>query len=184
MWFLSLTTRSWAAHTRLFRLNTSKMGRCAPLPPPIIENYDIRARDLTRDPNDVIVTLQRKSHLHVCILRRGIARPQSQFPHSSICERFIYSIHRIGPHIFLQQKSQIDPGNIYKSLTDTWHKQRFLLRFPSASRGTRDWWEHLNVASKEESVWGEVWKFILSSGVIFQKRHFSSVSQLGCAAHF
>jgi hypothetical protein len=38
-------------HTRLFRLNTSKIGRCAPLPPPITEKYDICARD----PNDVFV---------------------------------------------------------------------------------------------------------------------------------
>ncbi len=33
--------------------------------------------------------LQRKSHL--CIPRKGIARPQYQFPHSCVCERFIYS---------------------------------------------------------------------------------------------
>jgi hypothetical protein len=33
-------------------------------------------------------TLQRKSHL--CIPFLGIARPQSQFPHSCVCERFIY----------------------------------------------------------------------------------------------
>ncbi len=40
--------------------------------------------------------LQRKSHL--CVPRKGIARPQSQFPH--------------GPLIFLQQNRQ--------TLTDTW----------------------------------------------------------------
>ncbi len=34
-------------------------------------------------------TLQRKSHLG--IPKKGIARPQSQFPHSCVCERFIYS---------------------------------------------------------------------------------------------
>ncbi len=34
-------------------------------------------------------TLQQKSHL--CIPRKGIVRPQSKFPHSCICERFIYS---------------------------------------------------------------------------------------------
>jgi hypothetical protein len=28
------------------------------------------------------------------IPRKGIARPQSQFPHSSVCERFIYSRDR------------------------------------------------------------------------------------------
>ncbi len=43
-------------------------------------------------------------------------RPQSQFPHSCVCESLY--IPRISPHIFLQQKRQIDLG-IYKSLTDT-----------------------------------------------------------------
>jgi hypothetical protein len=37
-------------------------------------------------------TLQRKSHL--CIPFLGIARPQSQFPHSCVYERFIYSQNR------------------------------------------------------------------------------------------
>ncbi len=34
------------------------------------------------------IALQRKSYL--CFLFLGIARPQSQFPHSYVCERFIY----------------------------------------------------------------------------------------------
>ncbi len=34
-------------------------------------------------------TLQGKSHL--CISFLGIARPQSQFPHTFVCELFIYS---------------------------------------------------------------------------------------------
>jgi hypothetical protein len=33
--------------------------------------------------------LQRKSHL--CIPRKGIGQLQSRFPHSCVCERFIYS---------------------------------------------------------------------------------------------
>jgi hypothetical protein len=37
-------------------------------------------------------TLQRKSNL--CIPFLGIAQPQSQFPHSCVCERFIYSQDR------------------------------------------------------------------------------------------
>jgi hypothetical protein len=53
-------------------------------------------------------TLQRNSH--ACIPFLGIARPQSQFPHSCVWERFIY-IPRIGPHIFLQQNMVIDGGN-------------------------------------------------------------------------
>ncbi len=31
-----------------------------------------------------------------------------QFPHSCVCERFIYCNPRIGPHIFLQQNRQIE----------------------------------------------------------------------------
>ncbi len=59
-------------------------------------------------------TLQRNSHL--CIPFLGIAQPQYQFPHSCVCQRCIYSqnLVHIGPHIFLQQNRQPDPG----SLTD------------------------------------------------------------------
>ncbi len=52
--------------------------------------------------------LQRKSH--VCIPFLGIARPQSQFPHSCVCEQFIYSQDR--STYFLQQNRQINVGNI------------------------------------------------------------------------
>jgi hypothetical protein len=45
----------------------------------------------------IIYSLQRTSHL--CIPRRGIARPQSQFPHHVSVSDFY--IPRIGPHIFL-----------------------------------------------------------------------------------
>jgi hypothetical protein len=53
-------------------------------------------------------TLQRKSHL--CIPFLGIARPQSPFPHSCVCERFIYS--QDWYTYFLQKNWQIDRGNI------------------------------------------------------------------------
>ncbi len=52
--------------------------------------------------------LQGKSHLCIPFLR--IARPQSQFSHSCVCERFIYSQDR--SKYFLQQNRQIDRGNI------------------------------------------------------------------------
>ncbi len=57
-------------------------------------------------------TLQRKSHL--CIPRKGIARPQFQFPHSCVRERDLY-FPRIGPHIYLQQNRQTDQGNIWSA---------------------------------------------------------------------
>ena len=57
-------------------------------------------------------TLQQKSHL--CIPRKEIARPQSQFPHSCVCVTVSHLyIPRISPHIFLQQNRQTDFGNIY-----------------------------------------------------------------------
>jgi hypothetical protein len=40
----------------------------------------------------------------------GIARPQPQFPHSCVCERFIYYQDR--STYFLQQKRQTHRGNI------------------------------------------------------------------------
>ncbi len=54
-------------------------------------------------------TLQGKSHL--CIPFLGNARPQSRFPHSCVCERFIYSQDRS-----LQQNGRpilemTEPGN-------------------------------------------------------------------------
>ncbi len=52
----------------------------------------------------------------ICILKKGIAPPQSQFPHSWVCEResiHIFSCSRIG-----RPRSTI--LGIYKLLTDTW----------------------------------------------------------------
>jgi hypothetical protein len=52
------------------------------------------------------------------IPRKGIARPQSQFPHSSVCERFIYCItNTIGLPIPLEKICELILG-IQKSLTD------------------------------------------------------------------
>ncbi len=44
------------------------------------------------------------------IPRKGIAGPQSQFPHSFVCERFIYSHDRSANSA--AGKMWIDPGNI------------------------------------------------------------------------
>ncbi len=53
------------------------------------------------------------------IPRKGIVRPQSQFPHSCICERFIYSIPTIDLPILLQEICGPILA-IYKTLSDTW----------------------------------------------------------------
>ncbi len=53
----------------------------------------ITAKSVDLSYNSIVLiwisALQGKSHLCIPIL--GIVRPQSQFPHSCVCERFIYS---------------------------------------------------------------------------------------------
>ncbi len=57
------------------------------------------------------------SKLETNIPRKGIARPQSRFPHSCVCERLYIST--IALPILLQEVCGPILG-IYKSLTDTW----------------------------------------------------------------
>jgi hypothetical protein len=52
------------------------------------------------------------------IPRKGISGSQSQFPHSCVCERFIYSIPTISLPIRLEELCRPILG-LYKSLTDT-----------------------------------------------------------------
>jgi hypothetical protein len=62
----------------------------------------------------VHTTLQGKFRL--CIPRKGIARPQSQFPHSCICERFIYSHERSTFFVVLHEaiSNDIFPSGIIR----------------------------------------------------------------------
>jgi hypothetical protein len=62
---------------------------------------------ISRDIRNCDTALQRKSHL--CIPVLGTARPQSQFQHSCVCERFMYSQNR--STYILEQNRQIDCGN-------------------------------------------------------------------------
>jgi hypothetical protein len=60
------------------------------IPPPVCGT--IKDPELMR-----AITLKRRSDLY--IPKNETARPHSQFPHTCICERFIYSQERIGPPI-------------------------------------------------------------------------------------
>ncbi len=57
-----------------------------------------------------IYSIYTEQKYHLCIPFLGIAWPQPQFPHSCVCERFIYSQDR--STYFLQQNGQIDRVNI------------------------------------------------------------------------
>ncbi len=61
------------------------------------------------------ITLYRKFDL--CIPKNETARPHSQFLHSCICERFMYSPNQSA---FLPAKISRPMMGIYKSLTDIW----------------------------------------------------------------
>ncbi len=60
-------------------------------------------------------TLQR--NLNLCFPRKGIARPQSQFPHSCVCERSRYS--HVRPTYFPACRIGRPIRGIYKLLTET-----------------------------------------------------------------
>ncbi len=60
-----------------------------------------------------IVVSRWKSHLFIS--KKRIARPQSQFPHSCVCERVTYSQNR--STYFPAADWQTDPGNINRSQT-------------------------------------------------------------------
>jgi hypothetical protein len=56
---------------------------------------------------------------HLCIPFLGMARLQSQFPHSCVCELFVYS-HEGLVHIFPCSRKSRPILEIYKSLRDTY----------------------------------------------------------------
>ncbi len=62
-----------------------------------------------------IYALQRNFEL--CIPRKGIARPESQFPHSCVCERSIYFPRLV--HLFSCCRIGRPIMGIHKSLTET-----------------------------------------------------------------
>ncbi len=56
------------------------------------QSLPLRNWNMWAKGNEKCLALQRKSHL--CIIRNGIARPQSRFAHSGVGELFIYSQDR------------------------------------------------------------------------------------------
>ncbi len=58
-------------------------------------------------------------NLDLCVPKKGIARPQSQFSHSCVCERSTVCIPTFVPPIFLQQNRQTRSGEytLWRKLT-------------------------------------------------------------------
>jgi hypothetical protein len=71
----------------------------------------------TKQVQDSFIRTAKKQYrkFETNIPRKGIARPQSQFPHSCVCGRFLYSHDRSA--YSSAGNLWTDPGN--KSLTDT-----------------------------------------------------------------
>ncbi len=81
----------------------------------IINEWDTQGnRKLPQIKVRLSITLQGKYHL--CIPLLGIAQPQSQYPHSCVCERFIISQGSV--HIFPWSRTGRPILEIYKSLRD------------------------------------------------------------------
>jgi hypothetical protein len=101
--FILCTWPSFMATSHCFYVRplrtTSTCGHCA--------LFYVRPHALS---THLAITLQR--NLNLCVPRKGILRPQSQFPHSCVCERS-NNFPTFGPPIFLQHNSrQTDQRNI------------------------------------------------------------------------
>jgi hypothetical protein len=102
-------------------------------------------KKITTIINSILHTaLQRKSHLLIPFL--GIARHQSQFPHSCVCERFIYSQDR--SKYFGCSKIDRLIVEIYKSLTDIWAQElgdrTLWFCFGNKEAARFPFWEYIN----------------------------------------
>jgi len=69
-----------------------------------------RKRPIQRQPLLVHTAKTKCRKFDTNIPRKGISGPQSQFPHSCVCERFIFS--QVRSTYFFQQKRQPHRGNI------------------------------------------------------------------------
>ena len=97
----------WGVHAHPLSLHLPSPVKLLQLSGQIHQPYFISSKNMYS-----VGKLQGKSHL--CIPFLGIAPPQSQFPHSCICERFIY--FQDWSTYFLQQNRQLGRSimGIYK----------------------------------------------------------------------
>ncbi len=109
--------KPWPSH---YRLRYKKMKKGELLHTSISK---ITARSRHRNPRCHECLLDERPgptpqrNLNLCIPRKGIARPQSQFSHSFLCLALLFSCIRIGRPI----------RGIYKSLTETCYIYKLLV---------------------------------------------------------
>ncbi len=75
------------------------------------------AKKLKLQHKNVQTAKNQYQKLETNIPRKGIAQPKSQFPHSCVCERFIYS--HIRSAYFAAGNMWTDPYNIYVNRSQT-----------------------------------------------------------------
>ncbi len=102
---------------RVLGLNNNELIMCAANGCHEPGYKNVRLMLMAKEWHRYTTPLQRKSHL--CIPFLWIARPQSQFTHSCVCVRFIYSQDRSTYFPAAEWIGRSIMG-IYQSLTDTW----------------------------------------------------------------
>ncbi len=87
-------------------VQTNSLGRSLPQPPPPPpppapgggghHQLNLKLGGALGGLTGLFTRLDRalQGEFHLCITRKGIARPKSQFPHLCVCERIIYSKDR------------------------------------------------------------------------------------------
>jgi hypothetical protein len=101
---------------------------------------------------------------HLCIPRKGIARPQSQFPHSCVCERFLYS----------QDKSQIFLKGIFFFFSFYF---RWVVRASDSQCRSRNCSGFDLRILRVSGIWGAADEAVLN--IVYKKVHILSCSRIG-----
>ena len=114
----------------------------------------------------VLNAMQQKSHL--CIPFMGTVWPQSQFPHSCVCERFIYFLDRSAYSAAGKYVDRSWEYTVYISLIDTWMWNRGDWGRTIPFLEIHKWDFHCSVYVRPYLTWlsyVQIWRFISLTGL-------------------